>query len=179
MENVKRKIIGISGKAGAGKDTAAARLIAEHGFVRIAFADALKAGAQAMFGFDYEQINGSKKEIVDERYGKSPRQIMQLLGTEFGRKLVCDDVWLRVMRARLDAWAHVHVVIPDVRFPNELEAVQAWGGQVWRVERPGVAAVNPHPSETALDDAKFDRRLVNNQTIEVLNNDVDRLIVSR
>ncbi len=177
------RIIGIGGRAGSGKDTLAARLVKQHGFVRLAFADPLKEGAAVMFRLSGDQIHGSLKEVTDERYGKSPRQIMQALGTEFGRNLIHPDLWVRAARARIDEFRDfvappAGVVMPDVRFPNEAEAIREWGGELWRVERPGIAAVAAHVSEHALDTCSFDARFVNDRSIEELHADVDRAFES-
>ncbi len=57
------------------------------------------------------------------------------------------------------------VVFTDCRFPNECELVRKLGGRMWRVER-GERLPEQHPSETALDNWKFDRVLHNNGTLE-------------
>lgn len=198
------KILGISGKSRHGKDAIAERLVESHGFVRIALADALKAGAAAIFGLTQDQLYGSTKEVIDPRWGKSPRQILQLLGTEAIRNVFGDDTWIRALRVKIDdvGPSHVHmpgsggcircgaqeiagrcrvvgVVIPDVRFPNEADAVLGWGGQVWRVVRPGVPAVNPHVSETALDEYEsFTAHVPNTGTLADLFRHVDDLILT-
>jgi hypothetical protein len=60
------------------------------------------------------------------------------------------------------------VVITDVRFPNEADAIKALGGQIWRVKRLGVGAVNGHVSETAMDGYPVDQIFVNNGSIDDL-----------
>jgi len=59
-------------------------------------------------------------------------------------------------------------VITDTRFPNEAKAIKDAGGIVIRVDRPGVKAVNTHPSETALDDWNFDYKIMNGSDIASL-----------
>lgn len=173
-------IVGISGKARHGKDTAALQLMNRHGFARMAFADALKDGAKVMFSLSDEQVNGALKETIDERYGKTPRQILQWLGTDYGRQMIHPDVWIIALKAKIDAIKAkplaiipLGIVIPDVRFPNEADAVKAWGGFMWRVQRPGVEAVNAHVSETALDEYAFDWYLRNLGTVDHLLELVD------
>lgn len=165
------QIIGVSGRAGAGKDTIAAALRRD-GFERIAFADPLKRACAIVFGLTHEQTHGREKEIVDLRWGLSPRQIMQRFGTEAIRDVFGEDVWIKSMAAQIERvraeGSKRGVVIPDVRFPNEAEAVRAWGGQLWRVVRPDVAAVAEHVSETALDRFQFDVTVHNTGTIDDL-----------
>lgn len=59
-------------------------------------------------------------------------------------------------------------VIADVRFQNEAEVIQAHQGLIWRVERPGVTAVNSHISEWELDNFNFDNILLNDGDVEQL-----------
>ena len=139
---IRMRVVGVSGKSGHGKDAIAEILCERHGFIRIALADALKAGAAAIFGLSHDQLYGSTKEVVDPFWEKSPRKLLQLLGTEAIRATFGDDTWIKALRrqidtaeanARLIARGPVGIVVPDVRFVNEANAVLQWGGQVWRV----------------------------------------------
>lgn len=124
------KLIGITGKARSGKDTAAKILCLNHGFVRMAFADPLKMAAQQMFGLTHAQTWDDRlKEVVIERWGKTPRQIFQLLGTECVKPFFGEDMWVR----RLDLNYQVlkdsdNVVITDVRFDAEHSYLKQRGG---------------------------------------------------
>lgn len=143
-------IIGITGLAGSGKSEVAGYLAAMRGFRRMAFADPLKEMLLAA-GFSRAQVYGDLKGEIDALTGKTPRFMMQELGTLWGRQTVHPDLWVRLWERRIDdAVAHyAHVVAEDVRFENEAEAIRARGGQVWRVIRPGVEAM-AHVSEKNL-----------------------------
>lgn len=143
-----RTIIAFTGLAGAGKSTAAAHLVKSRGFTRIRFAGPLKA-MMATLGLSPAEIDGDRKEMpCDLLGGKTPRWAMQSLGTEWGRKLIGDDLWIR-------AWQHavaqlpagVPVVVDDCRFPNEAAAIGAAGGVCVRIERPGAGTASVHESE--------------------------------
>lgn len=151
------RIVGVSGYAQSGKSTVAEFLIAEHGFKRFKFADILKDMLRAV-GLTEAQIEGDLKEVAtDALCGKTPRQAMQSLGTEWGRKFMGEDLWVNLWERRvinyLAGSADALVVVDDVRFPNELQRVLRLGGSVLRIERPGVAPTNSHPSETAIDNS--------------------------
>lgn len=180
-------ILGLSGHAGCGKDSMADRLVSRHGFVKVALADPLKRFCREAFGFTVQQLWGPSqyRNAPDRRLaspdhpdGVSPREALQRLGTEFGRAL-WPDVWIRcglttaaeVLRGRnyeavrgLTCFAAVarDVVIPDVRFRNEVLAVQRFGGKVLRLRRAGCAGavgVAGHASESEQDgipDSAFD-----------------------
>lgn len=143
-------IIGLSGYARSGKDSLAAFLVSDHQFERIAFADALKSLVLV--------ANPSIRSVVSaggwEAAKTDPaiRQVLQDVGNE-ARNLLGEDVWVRAAFARMVPGGRY--VITDVRYWNEAEAIQAAGGRLVRVTRPGVGPVNQHLSETALDDWPF------------------------
>lgn len=165
------RIIGLSGYAQSGKDTAAAAL-AHLGYERRAFADLLReavyrldprleeirsyAAAIDRFGYEYARsLPGVGDEI---------RRLLQRMGTGVGRQLLGENIWVDASMATLEDGGSY--VFTDVRFPNEAAAIRAAGGEVWRVQRPGRGPVNDHPSEIALDGWDFDRVLVNDGTLD-------------
>lgn len=63
-------------------------------------------------------------------------------------------------------------IITDCRFPNEAQAVKDKGGIIIRIDRPGVNPINDHPSETGLDNWKFDYKIANLSDIYTLKETV-------
>lgn len=118
-------IIGFSGAAGAGKDTAADYVVSRlpH-FRKLAFADPLKDMLRVGLGLDKSQLSGSRKNDECPRYGLTPREIMQTLGTDWGRDMIGRDVWVKSMEARMGS---TPTVISDVRFQNEADFVRERG----------------------------------------------------
>lgn len=128
-------ILGICGDLRAGKTTAALHLANDYdGWNRHRFAGPLKKMLMCL-GLTIEQVDGNLKEVPDTKVlgGVTPRKAMQLLGTEFGRESIHENIWL-------DAWIATmpddNVVCDDVRFPNEAEAIRGRGGCLIRIERP-------------------------------------------
>ena len=78
-------IIALTGKKRSGKDTAAQVLIKHHNFIKISFAEPLKQISKILFNFTDNQLEGDEKETIDKRINYSPREIMQLMGTEIFR----------------------------------------------------------------------------------------------
>lgn len=160
------KILTISGHAQNGKDTVAGlirdNLKADGNRVLVThYADLLKYMCRTFFGWD-----GNKDE--------NGRHILQYVGTDVIRKQA-PDFWVNFIASVLtyfhDNWDWV--LIPDSRFPNEIEKLISNGFDVKhiRVVRPGFVSPlteeqQKHPSETALDDVKPDFYIYNEGTIE-------------
>lgn len=161
---IMRHIIGLAGCKRVGKDTCADFLVAHHGFLKYSLADPIKEVCKHMFLFDDEQLWGAEKDVVDPRYGKSPREVMQRLGTDFVRDWIGDDFWINRMRT----WADSHnrnIVVADVRFQNEVDAIHAMGGHVLLLSRPSLGpSIDCHKSE-ACQLNLVDVRLENKYTV--------------
>lgn len=175
-------IIGITGRKGHGKDTVGRLLRERHGFRTLAYADPLKASAKLIFGLTEEQVNGplAVKETVDPRWGLTPREIMQRLGTEVGRSIHL-ETWTRSTFLRIDAAPEMSWAITDVRFPNEAEAVRARGGLVVLVRRPGMytGQHEGHASERGVDEITPDIVIDNSGTLDDLVDAVDAMVLAR
>jgi hypothetical protein len=150
-------LIGLTGKAGAGKDTTADIIeeqLGKENVFRISFAQPIRDMLKAAFPFlTDEHFYGTLKEEVIPGLGKSPRQLMQTLGTEWGRQCVKDSLWVdtALQKAKEARAAGKHVVITDVRFENESTEICAAGGHVVEIARPShkatVGVTSNHPSE--------------------------------
>lgn len=144
-----RTVLAFTGLAGSGKSTAALHLVERYGFQRVRFAGPLKDMMRAL-GLTEAEIEGELKEKPCALLGgKTPRYAMQTIGTEWGRDLISQDLWIRAWLAALDRVpAGLPVVVDDCRFPNEADAVLAAGGSIIRVVRPGAeAGAAGHSSE--------------------------------
>lgn len=203
------QVIGLSGLARSGKSTAAAHLVSHHGYVRVRFADPLKAMAKAL-GLTDAEVDGDLKERpcaklthanllplvnnvekafkaisvdllkddhapIDLLFGRTapfaaiafaglltqviaageangggtPRHLMQLIGTEWGRDCIAPNLWISLwQRTAYDVIDHGgKVVCDDVRFINEVEMIRSIGGAVIKVDRAGLVSTSKHASE--------------------------------
>lgn len=142
------RVVALTGAAGSGKSTAADYLIRHHGYERVKFAGPLKDMCRAI-GLTDSQIEGERKEEPAAMLsGRTPRHAMQTLGTEWGRKCMGDDFWVNLWLSRVNAILAFdgRVVVDDLRFPNEAEAVRSLGGIIIKLEgRGGIAGT--HASE--------------------------------
>lgn len=149
------RIIGLCGYAGSGKDEVG-KILLSHGFERRAFADKLKVIA-ASLGW-----NGLKDE--------QGRRFLQDVGVTL-REQIGLDVWRRKL---FEDHISGPIVITDARFQNEIDAIHAMCGQIWKVERPGTGPANDHVSEHEWNrEENFDAVIVNSGTLE----DLSRVVI--
>jgi hypothetical protein len=136
-------IIGLVGFIGSGKGTVG-DILEVHGFTKDSFAKPLKDACSIMFGWPREMLEGdtevSRKwreepdSFWSEKFGYSftPRLALQLMGTEAGRNVFHQDVWVISLLNRAKG---KDVVVTDVRFKNEINYIQQNGGVIVRVRR--------------------------------------------
>ncbi len=183
-------ILGLTGLARSGKDSVAdffeeAELERVH---RFRFADDLKRICREVYDWTVEHTDGALKDTPDERYPRpcdscassnvvewpepcdvcdgtrvtylTPRQAMQLLGTNWAR--VCyPNTWVDLtMRRAAEVPDEQIVLVTDVRYINEAKGVLGAGGMIVQVQRPGVASTlsgkaQLHTSEVEQKSAAF------------------------
>lgn len=197
-----KTLIGFNGKAGAGKDTAAAFLKEMINYPTYALATPLKEIASNIFGFDDRHLNGELKEVVstfsstnfksllltplksharelipdhltDEdicnyfyrevalphligeneptesvTLRASPRQILQKIGTDFAKKHIHRDLWIKIAEQRFQEQGSL--IITDVRFDEEAEWIKSFNGYIIEIVTSENKKVSNHVSENGI-----------------------------
>jgi hypothetical protein len=160
-------IIGICGLKSSGKSTLAGLLCDKKGFVRLAFAEPIRDMLHAFLlyqGASYVTIDrilhGDLKEEASPYFnGKTYRHVIQTLGTEWGRDLIDQNLWVSAWSRKVDQY--FHVVVDDLRFLSEAKAIKDRKGIIIRLERDGAnIGDDQHRSETEL------WKIQNNYTID-------------
>lgn len=209
-------IIGLVGFAGSGKGTVSDILVERHDFCKLSFADAVKDATSAIFGWSRDLLEGDTDESRKFRekqddfwsarlgYKFTPRIAMQKMGTESGREVFHQNIWVDVVEQRIQykrEWQFEDdFVIADVRFPNEIEAIRKWGGVIVRVVRgpepdwfdtayaansdfthapecgKAMEKLGIHISEWAWIGQQFNYQISNNGTLSMLEADVNHMI---
>jgi hypothetical protein len=190
--------VALIGAARSGKDTVAARLVSRFAYTRLAFADPLKDAALA-----FDPIVGAEPGVrgflpvrlsdAIQRKGwerakdemPEVRRTLQKMGE--GIREFDPDFWLRLLLDKVDAadkW-NMPVVVSDVRYPNEADALKAKGFRMVRIIRPTYPADTVtseelknrrHVSETALNGYVSDSIVTNAGTLAALHERVDALV---
>ena len=200
------KIIGVCGLIGGGKGTVADILVKEHGFGKVSFADSLKDMIAAVFGWPRHLLEGDTAESREWREQRddwwaerlnlpwlTPRWVLQFWGTDVCRENFHEDIWIASLENKLrkvvnGSFEYNNIVIPDTRFPNEINLIRRLGGEVWAVQRGdypdwmvnllkhGEEPHDIHPSEWSWVNANMNHVIKNDGTIEDLQTAVTNLL---
>lgn len=167
------RIIGLWSPAPqSGKSTAAAILVELlPGTKIVPFAEPLKVMGVALMrhaGYTWDEATRLLYRDKELPCGLLPgeptaRRLLQTLGTEWGRDCLGEDFWAELWARKAQSVRDTEncaVIADDVRFPNEVRAVKAAGGEVWAVVRPSVTDFSGHRSEQNLS-ALVDRVIRN------------------
>lgn len=167
-------VIGITGKAGAGKNLAGSLV---PGATVIQLADPIYEMLAVMLGVTVERLREREfKESPVAWVGKSPRELLQTLGTEWGRNTIRQDLWIIVAKRRIADMLEAGrrpVVVADVRFDNEAEMIHDHGGVVWKILRNDDRDSDGHSSEAGISSSLIDRTIFNTGTVADLRAAVD------
>lgn len=178
------KIIGITGKAGSGKDTVVEVFLKNHEHPvsqRLAFGDGVKHSAAAIFREPLGKFYDHKQEL-SEQWGITYREMLQKLGTEFARDVINKDFWVKWLQSKLaDIPDTIQLVfITDVRFDNEAEWIKKQGGIVIEVVRDGHSTLTSleemHSSEGGISHNLVDYVIVNRETPDKLGIQLDKVL---
>lgn len=172
-------IIGLTGRARSGKDTAAAHLQAG-GYVHLKFAGPIKAMLLTLPGMTEEHVEGDLKDTIHSVYGITPRRMMQTIG-DWGRDLD-PDFWVNAMRGVIENIerdeGRAHFVISDVRYDNEAAMVCEFGGIIAHIHRDKAAKVESHSSEIGIDPSSVDVLIRNDSSISDLHARIDGVVTA-
>ena len=185
LQGICKMIIALCGKRRVGKDVVAAHLVSAYGMQHMKIAHKLKEACSIMFGFSKEQLENDEKDAIDTRWGVTPRQVMQFVGTELMQHKIQElipDVgrllWVKSLCAELDKKS---VVISDVRFVHEVQELKRHGAYIIKIHSDRMQCqetVDHHISETESELVQADFVVKNNGTIDDLHCEIDRIMAS-
>lgn len=163
MAHAKFDLVGFTGPAGSGKTTAAAIVCERLKFKPLSFAEPIRDMLKGL-GLNQRQLTEEKNTPLHWLGGKTPRQLMQTLGTEWGRTLVDPEIWTLRVRCMIESrrlvGSYYGTVIDDVRFDDEAKLIRAMGGVVIAIDRGGLPKMT-HASEAGVSPDLIDLRITN------------------
>lgn len=174
MEGI--KLFGVAGLAQSGKDTVSNMLGRHYEADLIAFADPIKLMLEIGLGITYKDLYFGDKTGIQEKYGVSVRHMMQSLATEWGRKYIGEDVWLRAVELHILANGNDVQVVTDVRFENEANWIREHGTLIHIHGRGGIPG--NHVSEGGLLVGKSDIVIDNSGSMAELSSQVNHIVES-
>lgn len=176
------KIFAICGFKRSGKDTVADYLVQRYGYTKVKIADPLKAACKLLFGLDDEQVDGHLKEVEDQRWGKTPREIMQFFGTDIMQYAFQSFMpelkrtfWVKNLCMKYKH-TDAKLVVADLRFHHELEEFKKLNAKcmVIKVISDKVdTSTDEHVSEREWMTIQEDVCIHNNGTLEELYAKID------
>jgi len=181
----KHKIIGLSGKLGAGKNYIAEKIIApyftnNYNILIIGFGDQVK---QELYARDPELTY----DLLYDYKTHETRQKLQQYATENGRDKYNEDMWIRGLDMQIETFQRrsckdTLIIVCDVRFINEADYIKSKQGLLFRIEAPLRTQsrywneaggnlqihqlISNHASEKNLDNYKFDYIIHNDTSID-------------
>ena len=194
------RIIAICGAKRSGKDVLAEHLVSKYNYERVAFAEPLKHAIKTLFNFDDDQVGigedkgTGKKDIMDERWGITPRAALQFFGTEVMQEKIQElmpdikrnffaNTLKNYIKTKMDANEEQRFVISDLRFIHEYEMlfsipkIRKDDIAIIRVIRPDTGGAGAsHKSEQEYINIPYDIILFNNGTIDTYIEKFDRII---
>jgi len=176
-------IIGIIGKKESGKSTIAEYLRDKYAFTSYAIAEPLKK-IGSIFGFTDHQMYIDKLEI-NTLLGICFREFAQLFGTDICRKILPriipnmkGIIWVKLLELFIEQHISVPIVIEDVRFIDEAQAINQYSdAYIIEVKRCVVSDnYSFHNSELENEQITSDFQIMNNSSMNDLYTNIDAIV---
>jgi hypothetical protein len=179
------KLIAICGPKGSGKSLLSRYLTTHHNYTRLPFSESLKWMVYNLLRDQGASHELATKLLNDPEYkeqptqyfmNRSPRHVMQTLGTEWGRNYIHDNFWVNIWLNKLRTLHLSKVVVDDLRFVNEAQMIKSLNGFIICLSRPEpntitattTNIIDTHVSECEYKYLDYDLFLVNDSTPEQL-----------
>lgn len=153
------KIIGLAGRARTGKDTVANLFANTHRVVR--FAQPVKDAVKVLYGWNDDNVETGLKDQVDPKWGLSPRSAMIHMA-QTTRLFAANDFFVKRL---FENWDGAPIVIADVRYKHEVDAIHERGGITIKITRQGITR---HEIEFTVDELETTYQVTNDGSLDGL-----------
>lgn len=170
-------IIGLLGRSRSGKDTVASMLQSMYpsqGYSIVRLSTPIKEASRHLFAFNDDQIEGHLKEVIDPRWGITPRQVFQTI-TSDTMKYMGMHFFTRLLYEKYEqGQLGKYIIIPDIRYEHDIEEIKKRGGIVFKIERSALPF--RYECEDHLDAIHDLPTISNNTTVQDLKKNVEQLL---
>ena len=182
------KVIAVYGYKRSGKDTIADFMVKKYNYEKICIAEPLKEVCKILFDLSDDMLNGSsKEEPLQKWHGKTPRQLLQFMGTEVMQYKMrefmpeCNrNFWIDKICHKIKSNPNQKFIIPDLRFMHEFDALEK---QIGKENIMFINVIKPDLDENDTHESEFDwkkintpHKIYNSNTIDHLYTELDALI---
>lgn len=188
MNTNQPKIIAICGYKGSGKDTIANYLSNKYNYKHYKISSKVKDIVKILFNInDYDYDN--KKELINEKWGISIRQMMQFVGTDMFQFKIQEllpninrDFWIKTLFSDelIKNINNTNIVLSDLRFIHEFNYLKNLNIPIIiiRVDNSNIIKNDEHISEREYINIPYDYSINNNNDIKNLYNKIDECIIN-
>jgi dephospho-CoA kinase len=178
------RIIALIGSKRSGKDTVAA-MLQQYGYENWKLASRLKSVCKELFGLTTDELETDLKDRVCDKWGVTPRHLLQIVGTEIVQHTlpkyvpsISKEFWVKVMCDKIDSQPSKQIVISDMRFVHEAEYIHNRYANVLYIKliRPETNTIDPcHISEKEWQKIVADVEIINGGTLFELKQKVEQV----
>tara|TARA_B110000263_G_C15297854_1_gene506447 strand:+ start:232 stop:810 length:579 start_codon:yes stop_codon:yes gene_type:complete len=185
-------LLGISGAKRSGKDTFADEFLKKNkNYVKYTMSTPIKKICKELFLLKDDQLY-DEKEKIDERWGVSPRQMFQILGTDIFRNNILqffpnitkvlknDTIWIHHFKLFYESNKNKNIIITDIRFIDEAQLIKDLNGIIIKIKRNEIKIDDTnmpiHESEKHFDDINHDYMINNNGDLNEYKKKINKLL---
>jgi|SaaInlStandDraft_1057018.scaffolds.fasta_scaffold175378_2 dephospho-CoA kinase len=180
-------LLGLTGKKGSGKDTFADYIVKKYGFIKLAFADQLRNILKVTFNWTDEHFNRENKEKECKEWKITPREAMQVMGTEVLRELFNNKInttiknnkysyHIKCIHNMIIKLKGKNIIISDIRFQDEIEYIKSMDGLIIAINKNvNNNKFSNHKSENQ-NLKKIDFEMENDNSLDSFFENIDTLI---
>lgn len=151
----KKLIIALTGRKRTGKTTIAEWLARSYGAFIARSNVAIHHTTRQIFELDLDQLEGPRKDLVDDRWGLPPRTLMERVGTAV-RHVFGESIWARRAASGIMTGEPGLFVFDNVRFEAEVEALRQIPDAQVIVWKTICTSDAPDPDEDPLTESRID-----------------------